>query len=285
MILLLSLYNRVTSGLVIIAKNKKTAALVSKEIRENSTHKIYLARVKGKFASSLTHLIQLEDKDLFASTESDEIKNSLEDVLETTRSEGGDKLHNSKLTSKKRNREDKKLRQHESLRGSDNDPALISSELQPSSPKRSKNEILDSSVSFNPLETNIPPCNPPSDSVSVPCNRLSEAASLSERDKGEGEHIGYGWRPSSESDVLSSCVGTGAVGVISNNPDLVVRCPVGVSDFKEGNGFFFHHILYFLFTAIPFNLILHLLRSMCVCLSVCPPVCLFVRLFAWSRNT
>ena len=31
---------RVTSGLVIVAKNKKTAALISKEIRENSTQKV-----------------------------------------------------------------------------------------------------------------------------------------------------------------------------------------------------------------------------------------------------
>ena len=38
-----------TSGLVVLAKSKDAAASLSKEIRDKSTKKTYLARVKGQF--------------------------------------------------------------------------------------------------------------------------------------------------------------------------------------------------------------------------------------------
>lgn len=43
--------DRVTSGLVVLAKSKEVAGVVSKEIREKTTKKIYLARVRGSFPS------------------------------------------------------------------------------------------------------------------------------------------------------------------------------------------------------------------------------------------
>ena len=44
---------RVTSGLVVLAKSKEAASSISKEIRDKSTKKTYLARVKGKFPLNL----------------------------------------------------------------------------------------------------------------------------------------------------------------------------------------------------------------------------------------
>jgi RNA pseudouridylate synthase len=45
--------HRVTSGLVVLAKSKEAASSISKEIRDKSTKKTYLARVKGKFPLNL----------------------------------------------------------------------------------------------------------------------------------------------------------------------------------------------------------------------------------------
>ena len=53
--------DKVTSGLVILAKNKDVASALSKEIRENETKKTYLARVKGKFPFRLDHLKVIEE--------------------------------------------------------------------------------------------------------------------------------------------------------------------------------------------------------------------------------
>lgn len=48
--------DRVTSGLVILARNKDTARIVSEKIRLKETKKIYFARIKGKFPNNLTKL-------------------------------------------------------------------------------------------------------------------------------------------------------------------------------------------------------------------------------------
>eukprot|EP01036_Dinobryon_divergens_P029260 gene29260-38330_t len=51
--------DRVTSGLVVLAKSKEAAAEISKSIRDKKTVKIYLARVKGDFCESISHLPRL----------------------------------------------------------------------------------------------------------------------------------------------------------------------------------------------------------------------------------
>lgn len=93
--------DRVTSGLVIFAKSKTTAALISKEIRENLTEKIYVARVKGNIASNrLNHLEHLNDDILFAPTESEDVVNTMSKCSEKKRSHNeitGDSSTDSKV--------------------------------------------------------------------------------------------------------------------------------------------------------------------------------------------
>jgi 23S rRNA-/tRNA-specific pseudouridylate synthase len=57
--------DRVTSGLVILAKSKQSANDISEEIRNKSTRKTYLARVKGKFPCNLSHLQVLNKEELW----------------------------------------------------------------------------------------------------------------------------------------------------------------------------------------------------------------------------
>lgn len=49
--------DRVTSGLMILAKSKEFAALISDEIRSKNTKKTYLARVRGKFPQNLDKIV------------------------------------------------------------------------------------------------------------------------------------------------------------------------------------------------------------------------------------
>lgn len=58
--------DRVTSGLVIVAKSKDTAAVISEEIRNKTTEKVYLARVKGNFPHS--QLFELKSLDNIVTT-------------------------------------------------------------------------------------------------------------------------------------------------------------------------------------------------------------------------
>jgi hypothetical protein len=51
--------DRVTSGLVIIAKSKFIAGKISQEIRQNNTKKVYLARVRGRFPARTEFLRRL----------------------------------------------------------------------------------------------------------------------------------------------------------------------------------------------------------------------------------
>ena len=57
---------RVTSGLVVLAKSSEVAATISKEIREHSAEKTYLARVRGRFPARLSHMHELTDAELSA---------------------------------------------------------------------------------------------------------------------------------------------------------------------------------------------------------------------------
>ncbi len=48
--------DRVTSGLIILAKNKDSAAKICEDIRNNKTSKFYLARIKGKFPGEISKI-------------------------------------------------------------------------------------------------------------------------------------------------------------------------------------------------------------------------------------
>lgn len=52
--------DRVTSGLVVLAKSKVIAARISEQIRDKATTKIYLARVKGVFPTSVNDVRHLK---------------------------------------------------------------------------------------------------------------------------------------------------------------------------------------------------------------------------------
>jgi 23S rRNA-/tRNA-specific pseudouridylate synthase len=64
--------DRLTSGLIVMAKSKEVAGKISKEIRNKNTEKIYLARVKGKFPSELIHRLKQVEKIDFDSFTEDE---------------------------------------------------------------------------------------------------------------------------------------------------------------------------------------------------------------------
>ena len=56
--------DRVTSGLVVLAKSSEAAASISQEIREHTAEKTYLARVRGRFPAQLSHMKLLTDAEL-----------------------------------------------------------------------------------------------------------------------------------------------------------------------------------------------------------------------------
>jgi len=64
--------DRVTSGLLILAKNKEYANIVSQEIKNKTTTKYYYARVKGKFPGNLDLLKQLPDDQLWKMSDDDD---------------------------------------------------------------------------------------------------------------------------------------------------------------------------------------------------------------------
>ena len=76
-----------TSGLVVLAKSKDAAATLSKEIRDKSTKKTYLARVKGKFPAK---------KDLFRIL-------NLEEILNITIDDDEDDDEGKEMKDKKNN--------------------------------------------------------------------------------------------------------------------------------------------------------------------------------------
>ena len=64
-LLLIHRLDRVTSGLVILAKNKEIASKLASEIRGRETKKTYLARVKGKFPGNISHMKQIRTPNLY----------------------------------------------------------------------------------------------------------------------------------------------------------------------------------------------------------------------------
>jgi len=61
--------DRVTSGLVVLAKTRERASQISEEIRNKETKKVYLARVRGRFPGNLSHLRERErERDCYNST-------------------------------------------------------------------------------------------------------------------------------------------------------------------------------------------------------------------------
>ena len=71
--------DRVTSGLLILAKSSEAANRVSKDIRDKSTKKVYLARVKGKFPGRTDHLRKLSDEELVVFIQS--VENDDDEVI------------------------------------------------------------------------------------------------------------------------------------------------------------------------------------------------------------
>jgi RNA pseudouridylate synthase len=90
--------HRVTSGLVVLAKSKEAASSISKEIRDKSTKKTYLARVKGKFPLNLGK---------FQIVNIDEILNV---TIEDDGADDNEEDKNEKKTTDRGNNLDKKSR-------------------------------------------------------------------------------------------------------------------------------------------------------------------------------
>lgn len=61
--------DRVTSGLVVLAKTSKIARNLSEQIQNRDTKKTYLSRVRGRFPSNLSHLKELNKNDLMKAVE------------------------------------------------------------------------------------------------------------------------------------------------------------------------------------------------------------------------
>jgi len=76
--------DRVTSGLLILAKTKEYANTVSQEIRNKTTTKYYYARVKGRFPANLEKLKQLNQEDLWKLTDDDKVDDKDDDNDEVT---------------------------------------------------------------------------------------------------------------------------------------------------------------------------------------------------------
>lgn len=99
--------NRVTSGLVVLAKSKEAAARLSKEIRDKSTKKTYLARVKGMFPKNILkfRMTSLDDV-LNVPTEDD-------DDDDEDDSNGNSNKQKNKQSNNQKDNEKDKLKQSE----------------------------------------------------------------------------------------------------------------------------------------------------------------------------
>jgi len=71
--------DRVTSGLLILAKTKEYAHIISNEIRNKTTTKYYYARVKGRFPANIEKLKQLNNDELWKMTDDDDKHDDKED--------------------------------------------------------------------------------------------------------------------------------------------------------------------------------------------------------------
>ena len=88
--------NRVTSGLVVLAKSKEAAARLSKEIRDKSTKKTYLARVKGMFPKNILK---------FRMTSLDDVLNVPTEDDDDEDDSNGDNNGNSSNSNKQKNKQ------------------------------------------------------------------------------------------------------------------------------------------------------------------------------------
>ena len=89
--------DRVTSGLLILAKSSEAANRVSKDIRDKSTKKVYLARVKGRFPGRTDHLRQLSDEELAVFIRSGE--NDDDEVITPSQPQSGSSTGNKGTTT------------------------------------------------------------------------------------------------------------------------------------------------------------------------------------------
>lgn len=199
----------------------------------------YLARVKGKFGASLSHLTALEDNDLFAATESEEIKSGM-------------------LLSKSGSvdRQSLKKRSRAKMAG-DGDFDAVSNSGQKSHKSNANDEKQYDNCIIGTDNERVGEFS--SD------NNINVYSISNCDDKGEGgtpgnstsKRIGYGWRriahrENTKKDSMnindSSTVNDNVIGGENANlstasgteqvelrtHELVVRCPLGVSSFKDG---------------------------------------------------
>jgi 23S rRNA-/tRNA-specific pseudouridylate synthase len=120
--------HRVTSGLVVLAKSKEAASSISKEIRDKSTKKTYLARVKGKFPLNLGK---------FQIVNIDEILNV---TIEDDGADDNEEDKNEKKTTDRGNNLDKKSRNKMNDRQAKEQHMIREQQQQLGSKRDSKND-------------------------------------------------------------------------------------------------------------------------------------------------
>ena len=91
--------HRVTSGLVVLAKSKEAASNLSTEIRDKSTKKTYLARVKGKFPCRLENFRVLTTEDILKVVMNDD-----DDDEDDDKKDGTESKQQQQKSGKKRDR-------------------------------------------------------------------------------------------------------------------------------------------------------------------------------------
>ena len=93
-----------TSGLVVLAKSKEAAARLSKEIRDKSTKKTYLARVKGMFPKNILK---------FRMTSLDDVLNVPTEDDDDEDDSNGDNNGNSSNSNKQKNKQSNNQKDNE----------------------------------------------------------------------------------------------------------------------------------------------------------------------------
>ena len=115
---------RVTSGLVVLAKSKEAASSISKEIRDKSTKKTYLARVKGRFPLKLEKFqIVNIDEILNVTIEDDGADDNDDEKSEKKNSNGNnvDKQNKMKKNNDKQGNEQQRMKEQQQQLGKKRD--------------------------------------------------------------------------------------------------------------------------------------------------------------------
>ena len=124
-----------TSGLVVLAKSKEAASVLSKEIRDKSTKKTYLARVKGKFPLNLDKFKQLNSEDILNLAIDDDDNDDDDDKNDNDKNKSSNNNKSSTNNSKNNN--------NNSLTGSKaKEQERIKQQQQQNSKKRDRNGTM-----------------------------------------------------------------------------------------------------------------------------------------------